>query len=438
MDVREPIYTFEIARRSVGRAAFHLGIDTISEGALDVLADILLNYLNRVGRTLSHMVESSGRTSAHVNILDALHACELVASPAVERLHLRPVPHDTAEDDDNDNDETSNVLFAGTHKARTHLSSDWKGLAAFLFGPKWLTSSDTDGESERTSQGNNNESNGTGGKVGPSTSDPPKKIAIGWNAPCLDEIPPFPVASEKCANPHPLVPYVGLSLHRAPEETEMNQVEIGDSSHAELDHIPDKVFTGSSWGDIGKRKASSLDETQHTEEKEDVIMMTDADGALPATAPPRKKVKIDDGSALNVKDDEADAVNHTKREEKDHQTQINKIRLHIPSFYPAPPLLKSSTAAQQGRTVIDTSSLPPRVNESVESSKSVRSSLVQLGSYWGSGWDAPDVDTSRAVPLGRNSSNEGPSSDLVIPLVRASGSRVSRILEGSMDAAAMQ
>ena len=426
MDVKESIYTFEIARRSVGRAAFHLGIDTISEGALDVLADVLLNYLNRVGRTLSHMVESSGRTSAHVNILDTLHACELVASPAVERLHLRPVHPDN----EDDNDETQNVLFAGTHKTRQHLSSDWKGLASFLFGPKWLTSNDDNGESELTSQGNN-DSNGTGGKIGPSATDPPKKSAIGWHAPCLDEIPPFPVASEKCANPHQLLPYVGLSLHRAPEDMEANKEDIDDSSHAELDHIPDKVFTGPAWGDLAKRKASSLNDTQHAEE-EDVNMMTDSEGALAAAAPPRKKVKIDDGSALNVKDDENNAV------EMDHHTQINKIRLHIPSFYPAPPVLKSSTAELQGRTVIDTSPLAPRVNQSVESSQSVRSSLVQLGSYWGSGWDAPDVDASRAVPLGRNSSNDGSSSDLVIPLVRASGSRVSRILEGSMDAAAMQ
>ena len=141
MEVRDSIYSFEIARRAVGRAAVHLGIDSMSEAALDVLADVLLNYLDRVGRTLSHLVEASGRTSAHANVLDALLACELEASSAVKRLHLR---------DDNGDD-----VFAGTgamaaasggasvsaataSRDSNQLSSDWKGLASFLFGPKWI------------------------------------------------------------------------------------------------------------------------------------------------------------------------------------------------------------------------------------------------------------------------------------------------------------
>lgn len=147
MEVRDPVFSFEIARRAVGRAAFHLGIDTMSETALDVLADVLLNYLNRVGRTLSHLVEASGRTSAHVNFLDALQACEVVAAPAVERLHMR----------DSSGDEQ---LFpsGGANAAGTHLSSDWRGLAVFLFGPKWLE----DDEEEPSTQ----EVQGAGGKQG--------------------------------------------------------------------------------------------------------------------------------------------------------------------------------------------------------------------------------------------------------------------------------
>jgi hypothetical protein len=256
--------------------------------------------------------------------------------------------------------------------------------------------------------------------VGPSASEPQKKNAVGWDAPCLDAVPLFPIASENCANPHALVPYVGLSLHRAPEDTETN--ENVDSAETELDHIPDKVFTGS-WGDILKRKAKSLEDAQHRED----VTMTDADGSSTAS-PPRKKVKIDDGAPKNVNDSADDTKDEKER------AQI-KAMLHIPSFYPAPPVLMSSTA-QQGRTVVDTSPAP-RVEQFVDSSKSVRSSLVQLGNYWGSGWDAPDIDKSLTVPLGRTS-NEASSSDLVIPLGRASGSRVSRILEGSMDAAAMQ
>lgn len=414
MEVREPIYTFEIARRSVGRAALHLGIDSMSEGALDVMADILLNYLNRVGRTLSHLVESSGRTSAHVNILDALQACELVASPAVERLHIR----DTSSEED--------LFPGGATTARAHLSSDWQGLAAFLFGPKWLQEKEEDDESPSTVR----QQGSGGGKVGPSaTEDAPKAKTLGWDAPYLDEVAPFPQASEKCANPHPLPPYVGLSLHRADEDEE-HQNEETDSDEEELDHIPDKVFTGS-WGSISKRKADSLDENQ----SEDVTM-TDADDA--AKPPPKKKVKIADGKAVSA----SNAEDQTPKTEDDKREDA-KAKIQIPSFYPAPPVMKTAPS-KKGRTIVDIPTVPRVEREEKEGSRSVRSSLVQLGNYWGSGWDDPSAskastDASLAVPLGRSDGGEqAPTSSLVVPLGRASGSRVSRILEGSMDAAAMQ
>lgn len=408
MEAKETIYAFEIARRSVGRAAFHLGIDGMSEGALDVLADVLLNYLSRVGRNLSHLVECSGRTSAHVNILDALQACELVASPAVERLHIR------------DKSDEAEGLFgaAASSTVRANLSSNWQGLAGFLFGPKSLTSSDDDNEEKSSTQ--QSEARSAGGKVGPSATETKKKNAVGWDAPYLDQVPPFPLASEKCANPHPLPPYVGLSLHRSIEDETAKQE--AETVEAELDEVPDKVCTGS-WGGILKRKAASLEDVARGED----ITMMDIDSAS-AAPPPRKKVKIAEGVSKNV-DDTEDAENI------DEEATQGKAKLQIPSFYPPLPVLKSAET-DQGRTVVET--LPvPRVEQDIDSSKSVRSSLVQLGNYWGSGWDSVDADKSLAVPLGRNA-NEVASSNLVIPLGRASGSRVSRILEGSMDASAMQ
>lgn len=452
MEVREPIYTFEIARRSVGRAALHLGIDSMSEGAMDVLADILLNYLNRVGRTLSHLVESSGRTSAHVNILDALQACELVASPAVERLHIR----DSSSDDDLLFGTAAGGAGGAASMARAHLSSDWQGLAAFLFGPKWLQETEDEDEASslsltaRGQQGNNNNMNGggggaAGGKVGPSATgeDTAKtKKKVGWDAPYLDEVLPFPQASEKCANPHPLPPYVGLSLHRADQDEEHYKADEVDSDEEEsLDHIPDKVFTGS-WGSISKRKADSLDEINSSTED---VTMTDADDNTASKPPPKKKVKISTSdsaavaaaTAAAVEEDAAQKTEDDKREEM-------KSKLHVPSFYPAPPIMKVATA-KKGRTIVDTPTVPRVLErEEQEGSRSVRSSLVQLGSYWGSGWDDPSNSklsdkASLAVPLGRSDVGEqAPSSALVVPLGRASGSRVSRILEGSMDAAAMQ
>jgi hypothetical protein len=44
----DDVYSHEVARRSVARAALHLGLDSMSEEALDVLGDVLLTYLQRV------------------------------------------------------------------------------------------------------------------------------------------------------------------------------------------------------------------------------------------------------------------------------------------------------------------------------------------------------------------------------------------------------
>jgi hypothetical protein len=459
MEVRDPIYCFEIARRSVGRAALHLGVDSMTEASLDVLADVLLQYMHRVGRTLSHLVEASGRTSAHVNLLDALQACQVVASPAVQRLHLRT------------QDEGDSLLFASattngngtattdtattststttTAPAAANLQSpDWKGLAAFLFGPKWQEENDEEEPPE--------EMQGVGGKRGPSATGGARK-ADGWEAPYLDEVPPFPQASEACANPHPLPPHVGLSLHRdrADEEDDTGAVD-----ETELENIPDGVFTGS-WGSVNKRKYNlnrqtlSFSDNNKVNGKDDdnddkMGDATMADAA--SSSPPTKKVKIDDGTARDKRNDK-DEPNEDEEQEQTNTTTTNqpsRSHANVPSFYPPPPpSTKRSTT--EGRTVVDLATPAPRVEatlqEEQEGALAVRSSLVQLGnnsssSYWGSGWEsnakssATSNKSALAVPLGR--SDGGDPSALVVPLGRASGSRVSRILEGSMDAAAMQ
>jgi hypothetical protein len=46
------VYSHQVARRSVARAALHLGLDSMSEEALDVLGDVLLTYLQRVSLLL--------------------------------------------------------------------------------------------------------------------------------------------------------------------------------------------------------------------------------------------------------------------------------------------------------------------------------------------------------------------------------------------------
>lgn len=416
MEVRDPIYCFEIARRSVGRAALHLGIEGMTEEALDVMADVLLEYLGKLGHTLSHLVEASGRTSAHVNLLDAFQACQVVASSAVQRLHLvAPGSED---------------LFGKTTAQAMSSTIDqptsWKGLASFCFGPKWQQEEKQPAMDQPA-----------GGKRGPSYSSTAttSQTEGGWEAPYLDEVPPFPQAGDTCANPHPMSPHVGLSLHNNVDSDDDVQT-ILDEEEQQNKTIPDAAFTNS-WGSLkllkGKRKSDGMD---IDEEK-----MSDA----ATSEPPSKKVKLE---ADKKEQDDDDKEEEGKKEEEEAVVEPSTI---VPSFYPPAPTTKL-TVAVQGRTVVDgvtgaatsnpaAAAIPPAVDSktlhSSEIAHGVRSSLVQLGQYWGSGWDADSKDkTSKlSVPLGRT---EGENLTAVVPVGRASGSRVSRILEGSMDAAAMQ
>ena len=50
------LYNAELARRSVARAALHLGIDSMEGQALDCLGDALLDYLNRVSSVFGSFI----------------------------------------------------------------------------------------------------------------------------------------------------------------------------------------------------------------------------------------------------------------------------------------------------------------------------------------------------------------------------------------------
>ena len=69
-------YQAILTQRSIARVALHLGIDTLPSNTLTVLQDSLTQYLERVGRVLGNNVENSGRSSDHVNVLDAIRAIE--------------------------------------------------------------------------------------------------------------------------------------------------------------------------------------------------------------------------------------------------------------------------------------------------------------------------------------------------------------------------
>jgi len=535
--IRDQIYSFEIARRAVGRAALHLGIDSMTEQALDVLADVLLQYLSRTGKAMAHLVEASRRSSTHVNVLDAFRGCQLITSPAVGRLHL----HDPEEEEDliatpatpkasntgaseDVNGNSGSPTPGGSPVASVPsnggypqpspappLSSDpsstgWKGLAAFVFGPKWLHEKDEDevlqelaakNEADASNGEGRELSSGAGGKAFPSIGDgvnggvgdiegqKPKRKK-GWDAPFLDEVPEFPRASATCANPHALPARVTGGLTSAPTVYRKVDVDAEEAEEdeeeflAELEALPDDAFLtpqesnlasagDSVWGSIDGRDKRKLEAaaTAGKDEDGDVEMQ-------PAT----KKVKF---GGSNAAKGDTDARKEAGKAISDGH-QENRF-LYIPTFYPRPSSTK--VVVDERRTVVDdtddrqqrllqqqrsqqqqeqqvlasetpienlddaSTSLRDTIN--ITSSRGIRSSLIRLGnnntSYWGSGWDQSSSSSTQtlAVPMGRKvaapKSSGGQASapeDPIVPMGRASGSRISRVLEGSMDAAAMQ
>jgi hypothetical protein len=545
MEVKDQVYSFEIARRSVGRAALHLGVGTMSESCLDVLADVLLQYLNRTGTALAHLVESSGRTSCHVNVLDALQACHVVASPAVQRLHLAPEDDATqlfgaaatasgstggaaaavaAASDDANHAMNSKAGSAPNHTAFISSSSfgqdsstDWKGLATFCFGPKWMeeeqemegsaistsaaaaaattttsTAADVGSaiddmmELDSDEEEKNESTKPGGGKQGPSEPDggrgtgskraagdeddedeeaegglaglAKKRKNKGWNAPYLDDISDYPQASETCANPHNLPARTKLSLHfRKIDIDALEAEEEEEVAQEQLANMPDGVFAKS----IAVANQIYGSETSFGTIKR----KHDRDGAEKDdndVAPPTKRVKLNDGKAAGTATvPGTEEAAQAKRADDPTESQMPPDFSYVPTFYPPPPSTKE--VVERGRTVVDlqyeqqklllqqqkdfynpaaaaaASSSTVTPDRDLEDSHVVRSSLVNMGQfYWGSGWDSNTTAAVAAVPMGRPPSAPTEPTYEIRPMDKPSGTRVTRILEGSMDAAAMQ
>jgi histone H3/H4 len=435
---RDDVYSHLIARRAVARAALHLGSDAMSAEALDALAAVLQSYLERVGKTVAITVEASGRNSAHCNVLDAVRAVELCTSPAVQRVHRDTKTNMQGEQQD------AAVTVTSALEAKEELS--WKGLASFCFGPQWHLSSSAVSAMQAAQQQAEQqddlapplEATGAGGKVGPSTiaadgtgdpvMDPVARFA-GWVAPYPDELSAFPVSVGRISNPHTLMS--APSLHAPPVASAKTNPGALLTAQ-ELENIPDAFF---GWGDSVVGEASSTETVAAGAKRKEVTPDKEAE-------PPRKKARR--GSGVVVDESEADFPSY------------------VPSFYP--PFPRSSDSL--GRTVLDlngasaTSALSqstqtasggpsPRTGGTIlaaDPSLNVRSALVQLGEhrtgqYWGSGWDAV-ADTKKtsefAVPSGRSTEATDGVQRQIVPINRASGHPVSRILEGSMDAATMQ
>jgi hypothetical protein len=253
--------------------------------------------------------------------------------------------------------------------------TSWKGLAAFLFGPEWMHN--TEKRSEITGGG------GGGGKVGPRST-----AQAGWHAPYPEEIPNFPVVSHPAliANPHSLQPKEEELYTIVIEKPNEGMVkEPPETPPVSADDEPETLLQ--TWGFVlqddeeDKKKRKRIDETEE---------------------PISKKAKW--------------TQDNTQKPEIPDPPQY-----YLPSYYPTMP-----QPAIHARTVVVEAS---RVRDLLptEDPHQVRLSLVQLEeTNWGAVSEGPVVTAGTRT-------EEWDVQPQIVPLGRASGSRVSRILEGSMD-----
>ena len=445
-NARDEVYCHLVARRAVARASLHLGMKEMSAETLDVLADCLLSYIQRIGQAAAFATEASGRSSAHVNVLDAIRAVETCTTSAVERVHAEQTQQGS--------------------------KANWKGLAEFLFGPDWHleeTAGRVDPSEEQPV------ATGNSGKVGPSSTagnnlDTDANTSKGWEAPYPEEIPVFPVAADHVANPHPLTSSEALdSLHsivitipeaKDTKDTKQNTpaspstTKMQPTSPVKMEESPKATGISTSPKNSPKNSpkpaTSPKQEARKTEveSKETVSDMPPLDlpkslwgsMALDGTQNKRKRENDQDETSAEPTAKKVRLTEPDKEEtEAMDQDDEEEDSLHmpiLPDFYPPLP-----RAADAPRTLRDSvvppvaERAPPAVSSSrpsaaVASLASVRSALV-ANTYWGSYKD--DDGTAEPpvkVPAGPT---EATVQSHIVPLGRASGSRVSRILEGSMD-----
>jgi hypothetical protein len=123
---------------------------------------------------------------------------------------------------------------------------------------------------------------------------------------------------------------------------------------------------------------------------------------------------------------------------------VSEDRLYIPYYFPAYPKA-TATIARTIQEAADTRHKTPLLSKDpkqtsikaqnvMDPALKVRSALISLdkNDYWGSAWQETTHTDNVVVPPGRP--ERTPTVQLVIePLAKASGSRVSKILEGSME-----
>jgi hypothetical protein len=240
-------------------------------------------------------------------------------------------------------------------------------------------------------------------------NDGSRKRSVGWRAPFPEEVPAFPICGKQVAYPHPLDP---PSLHSSATD------EDPDSVPASLFQISHIVKSEQNNTEGESKEPAMVGIKRKAVDREDSAM----------EGPATKKVKI--SYAVDA------------RESPQNVNPGQKNVSFLPTFYPPLPNVSKSRAvldissARGTNGPHDSSIFAKGPDSSIQaSSPSIRSTLVGLGEYWGSrSEDDASLQQVRVLP-GRSTVPVTVGAPSIVPLGRASGSRVSRILEGSADAA---
>lgn len=521
-------YQAILTQRSIARVALHLGIDTLPSNTLTVLQDSLTQYLERVGRVLGNNVENSGRSSDHVNVLDAIRAIEDCAL-------VNGYGHDYGQGQGHAGN--------GSVRGSAHATGEWGDLARFLFGNSLDNDAIVNSSSSSSSRQNGTSMNQQGHSQAQSqaqaqtqSADGSQNETQGWNAPLddYDSIPIFPIqtgrgsraittGSSSISHSHSYdatndaTKTVGggagtisvdaqsgtgtgsggiksdansntnsntnaISALGGGETTPSDEMTTTNPSSASAAaggaqgtaSTANGAATGTGVGPgvgvantAGAATAatnplsdkSSSGKKDNAKRKRESDANNGGDGASPNNK--RAKSQKDDskqgsGNDHNKDGNNANANNGNRNKESDgHNSNTDNLNMSteheqdakqstpLPSYVPnfLPPFPPTQTYTKSFRT------LPPSVE--AFQAQDVRSSLVQLGqSYWGAmpmlqsqlqsqlskevfvKVKTAQVDMSATVAaVGVNETGGA-----VKPVLRASNARVSRILEGSMDA----
>jgi hypothetical protein len=431
-------YQAILTQRSVARAALHLGIDTLPSNTLIVLQDSLTQYLERVGRVLGNNVESSGRSTDHVNVLDAIRAiedCALVNGHGLHGTYATNIATTVNGSGSGNGNTISNVNGNGISNGHGHsfaTTGEWGDLARFLYGDSFDENISNDighdtNNSIPAAGGINQQNQGKGG-----TDNSQVKNQC-WNAPLddYDSIPSFPVqkgrnaaAGSSSASTHdsfkdPTIgtagwitgPVAGTNsantqagdLARKADNVAGNAIRTDGIAKSVSANAPQRVgdtaaetatttVTGTGTGAVISQQPNDQD-TSSNKTKSSAKRKREDDANTTSDAPSnskRSKSQKDDSKEANSKETvNGGSNNNGNIKEKpndfdEHTNDLNSLEndkmlaqplpSYIPKFLPSFP--PKHTYTKSSRPV------PPPVE--MFQSQDIRSSLVQLGqSYWG-------------------------------------------------------